>query len=241
MILIEAATNPKLLFAPASSDELLGIRWPPTEISTNKSLLQLAEGYTEYEMPWKYKFVAKAAEKAKANETKLLVWSSFVGNLRAMKKALDKFNPALIYGGTPQGEREIELSRFRNDPTCTVLLTNPQTLGEGISLHKECHEAIYLDRTYNAGLYLQSLDRIHRLGLEEKTITKVTILSTEGTIDSRIASRLDLKIQRLALILSDEGLVANALPNTDDLDDYNIVGLEESDFADLFSHLSEGP
>jgi hypothetical protein len=52
---------------------------------------------------------------------------------------------------------------------------------------------------------------------------------------------LDLKIQRLALILSDEGLVANALPNTDDLDDYNIVGLEESDFADLFSHLSEGP
>jgi SNF2 family DNA or RNA helicase len=240
MALIEAATNPKLLFAPSSSDELLGIKWPPSDISSNKTLLNLAAGYTDHEMPWKYKFVAKAAEKAAMNGLKVLVWSSFVGNLRALSKVLERFNPALVYGGTPLDEREIEISRFRNDPNCTVLLTNPQTLGEGVSLHKECHEAIYLDRTYNAGMYLQSLDRIHRLGLEDGTITRVTILSTEATIDSRIASRLDLKIHRLASFLNDEGLVSNALPNTDELEDFNIVGLEESDFADLFSHLSEG-
>ena len=45
-----------------------------------------------------------------------------------------------------------------------VLLANPQAMSEGISLHLECHDAIWLDRTYNAGQYLQGIDRIHRLG-----------------------------------------------------------------------------
>ena len=35
---------------------------------------------------------------------------------------------------------------------------------EGISLHKVCKRALYLDRTYNAAQYLQSRDRIHRIG-----------------------------------------------------------------------------
>ena len=34
---------------------------------------------------------------------------------------------------------------------------------ESISLHKACHHSIYLERTFNAGHFIQSKDRIHRV------------------------------------------------------------------------------
>ena len=45
-----------------------------------------------------------------------------------------------------------------------ILIANPKKGGEGISLHYECSNAIYIDRSYDAGKYLQSRDRIHRVG-----------------------------------------------------------------------------
>ena len=79
----------------------------------------------------------------------------------------------------------VAIDKFRNQDDCFVLLTNPQTLGEGISFHHVCNQAIYLDRTYNAGQYLQSLDRIHRLGLPKDTKTFIYLLTTENSIDNR--------------------------------------------------------
>ena len=135
----------------------------------------------------------------------MLIWSSFVGNLLALEKLLAPYGPILIYGATPQEERKEKLSQFRNTTESSVLLSNPQTLGEGVSLHLECHEAVYMDRSYNAGLYLQSLDRIHRLGLAKDQITNVYILQSDGTIDHRIANRLEIKIKKLAKYMNDDG------------------------------------
>ena len=42
----------------------------------------------------------------------------------------------------------------------SVLLANPQTLGEIDAYIRYSNQAVYVDRTYNAGHYLQSLDRI---------------------------------------------------------------------------------
>jgi SNF2 family DNA or RNA helicase len=117
--------------------------------------------------------------------------------------------------------RESELERFRTDPTCGVLLANPAAAGEGISLHHWCHHAIYLDRTFNAGHFLQSQDRIHRLGLDEATVTKFTLLISDGTVDQTVDSRLRTKVQALSMLMNDPGLVRVALPDVDECLDEN--------------------
>ena len=36
-------------------------------------------------------------------------------------------------------------------------------VGESISIHTACHNAIYFEKDYNAATYVQSKDRIHRV------------------------------------------------------------------------------
>lgn len=238
MTLIAAATNPGLLMKSINEDAYLGINWPPKELSGSEDLIGVLENYSSHEIPKKYEWIIKFISKASKEGRKVLVWSSFVGNLLALEKLLSPYGPVLIYGATPQEERKEKLNYFRNSKESTVLLSNPQTLGEGISLHLECHETVYIDRSYNAGLYLQSLDRIHRLGLPKDQITKAFILQSDGTIDFRIANRLEMKIKTLAKYMNDEGLVKVSLPEEDSHTiPQEILGLDDLDLNDLYSHL----
>ena len=109
---------------------------------------------------------------------------------------------------------------FHSDPSCRVMIANPAACGEGISLHKACHHAIYLDRTFNAAHYLQSIDRIHRLGLGEDIVTRIEILEAFRTIDSRVASRLKAKIDSMSMILNDPGLAALAYDPLDVVEEF---------------------
>ena len=238
MTLLAAATNPGLLMGPAREDAFLGLRWPPESIRSDSELIGAVESYAAHEIPTKYEWVSRYLMKASESGRKVLVWSTFVGNLRALERVLQPHNPALVYGAVNSDDRRRQIDKFRNDPTCNVLLTNPQTLGEGISLHNECHDAIYIDRCYNAGLYLQSLDRIHRLGLAPDQETRIHLLMTENTIDQRVSSRLRTKISRLGNALDDPGLADVSLPDDEYVfDQAEILGLESNDLTDLLGHL----
>jgi hypothetical protein len=98
--------------------------------------------------------------------------------------------------------RENRIRRFHEDPACTVIIANPAAAGEGISLHEACHNAIYLDRSYNTTHYLQSIDRIHRLGLKPGVETYIHIFQTVapqaiGSIDRSVNHRLAMKLRNL--------------------------------------------
>jgi SNF2 family DNA or RNA helicase len=134
----------------------------------------------------------------------------------------------------------MEILRFRNDPNCSVLISNPQTLGEGISLHKHCHAEIFVDRTYNAGLDLQAVDRIHRLGLEADQKTEIDILQTKESIDERVGLRLAVKINALANFLQDKKLTQTALPQDDALAPIDVLGLSDDDFEDIAKFWAKG-
>jgi SNF2 family DNA or RNA helicase len=154
---------------------------------------------------------------------------------------LARYRPAIIHGGIPsnmnqptaQRTRESELIRFRQGVDCMVLLANPAATSEGISLHRHCHDAVYVDRTFNAGQYLQSVDRIHRLGMENVD-TRITFLVTEGTVDQVVDRRIREKAERLGAILEDRDIATMALP---DEEDYGRAIETEEDLAALFAHL----
>jgi SNF2 family DNA or RNA helicase len=237
MTMLAASTNPGLLAGRKEfSHYEFGFSWPPKAVTSDKQLNDLIEDYLLHEVPWKFKYVALRAEEiAKAGE-KVLVWSNFIGNLASLKGVLKKFQPAVIYGNVSLEDRATELHRFRTDPNCTVLLSNPQTLGEGVSLHQVCHNEIFVDRSYNAGLYLQAVDRIHRLGLAPDQKTSIEILVSKGTIDERVATRLAIKVNALSNFLQDEHLVKTSIPQGDDLSPEDVLGLNDEDFEDIASY-----
>ena len=93
---------------------------------------------------------------------------------------------------------------------------------------------MYIDRTFNAGQYLQSLDRIHRLGLAADQETRITLLLTAGTVDEIVDARVSDKASRLATLLNDTSLTTFALP---DDDDYGPALDTADDLIALFAHL----
>jgi SNF2 family DNA or RNA helicase len=146
--------------------------------------------------------------------------------LNILAKNLKDFNPAVIYGDIPINEekdptdnRELRIKKFKTDPACRVLIANPGACGESISLHDVCHDAIYVDRTFNAGQYMQSLDRIHRVGLDPKSKTSYYVLQVENTIDETINRRLDEKRARMMKVLNEDFEVINLETNLSEITD----------------------
>jgi SNF2 family DNA or RNA helicase len=244
MYLVEAATNPALLARAVAGIQPSRMSWPSIAIPAESTLAERVLNYGAYEVPRKFeKLTAIIADNASRGR-KTLVWSNFVSNLTELAdNVLAPYRPAVIHGAIPSTAeeqdyltRESELQRFRTDDRCLVLLANPAAMSEGVSLHHACHDAIYLERTFNAGQYLQSIDRIHRLGLSPGTETHLTFLLATGTIDEAIDDRIMIKAQRLSQMLSDPNLVTMTLPDDESYGEW----VDPDDLDALFAHLN-GP
>ena len=244
MYMLEAATNPGLLPAGSSGSDPIEFQHPPLPIPTGASLHDLIADFAQYETPAKFVQLAALVERLCGEGEKVLIWSNFVRNLEALEQMLARYRPALVHGGIPSSitqpnaprSREEELGRFRRDEACGVLLANPAAMGEGVSLHHECQHAVYLERTFNAGQYLQSIDRIHRLGMNDEEEAHIYLLVTEGTIDETVADRIELKARNLGLMLDDPAIATMALPDDEDVGQPVDVG-DAGDVDALFEHL----
>ena len=194
--------------------------------------------------------VRDLARKLAAEGRKTVIWSIFVGTIEQMSYLLADLNPAIVYGAIPTGDpkdpetREGQIARFHDDPTCMTFIANPAAVAEGINLHRICHDAIYLDRSYNTTHYVQSIDRIHRLGLPPDTKTNVFIIQTTapkglGCVDHSVSRRLASKVRAMQQLLDDEDLheIAFDEEESDEPIDYRT---DPADLADLIEELEGG-
>ncbi|WP_257667286.1 DEAD/DEAH box helicase [Parapedobacter tibetensis] len=236
--LLQAATNPILLTAKDEYGE------ETLSVPQNREFWELLEDFQKYEKPVKIEYIKIRVKKIiEENPTnKILIWSYFVRNILILKKLLKEYNPVVIYGEVPSGSeedektREYQIREFHENPECKVMIANPQACGEGISLHKVCHYAIYLDRNFNAAFFLQSIDRIHRLGLEKGIVTKIEILITENTIDEVLIDRLNDKIKAMGNVLEDPYLSSLAYDPAD-ISIEDEVGIDSVDFEVIKKHI----
>lgn len=229
--LLQASTNPMLLGTVDDySSEAIPI--PP-----HSQVWELLEELIKYEKSPKIEYLKKRIEEILSEnaDNKIIIWSFFVRNILLLERLLKDYNPVSIYGGIPTGNdddeknRESRIKKFHNDPNCRLIIANPQACGEGISLHKVCHYAIYLDRSFNAAHYLQSIDRIHRLGLDYNIDTNIEILISKNSIDEILISRLSEKILAMGEILNDKYLKTLAY----DPSDISISDDDGIDFNDI--------
>lgn len=126
---------------------------------------------------------------------KVVVWGLFVDTLEKVTRTLREkgIKAELICGFTLRQERDRIINTFKEDTDeIQVLVSNPNTLGESVSLHTVAHDAVYFEFNYNLTFMLQSRDRIHRLGLSENEHTRYYYLMTIS--DRKIYNFIDKKI-----------------------------------------------
>ena len=136
----------------------------------------------------------------------MVVWCIFVKTIHLIQEKMSKvgLRTSVIYGQTPKEERDAILGDFKKR-RIDVLITNPNTLAESVSLHSVCHDAIYYEYSFNLIHLLQSKDRIHRLGLSDDQYTQYYFLqnvydnfNNGYSLDEQIYERLSQK-ERLML------------------------------------------
>ncbi len=155
----------------------------------------------------------------------LIIWCVFRDSIRRLSEALEQRGGRVrcVYGEVPLEERQQILSDFKNG-RFQVLITNPHTLAESVSLHTVCHDALYFEYSYNLVHLLQSKDRIHRLGLPEGQYTQYTYLQllyeTEDghwSMDAAVLDRLREKEQTMLRAI-DEHILETLPTSEEDLD-----------------------
>ena len=87
----------------------------------------------------------------------VIIWTLFRKSISNLRTLLNEIGipSEEITGGTSMKDRKIILDKFLNNEI-KVLITNPQTLAESVSLHSICHDAIYYEYSYNLVHLLQS-------------------------------------------------------------------------------------
>ncbi|WP_244483440.1 DEAD/DEAH box helicase [Mesorhizobium sp. 1M-11] len=209
----------------------------------------LAAVLAEGEGP-KLEYVLRRARQLSQQGEKVLIWSSFVRNVEYMASRLADLGAVYIHGGVDAGSeddgdtREGKIKAFHDDESVRVMVANPAAASEGVSLHRVCHHALYLDRTFNAAHYLQSEDRIHRFGLPKYQKTIIEIVECVGTVDETVRTRLKFKIDQMANALEDSSLRPDPIPidptdvaEVDDPEEYT-TGLQLEDVRALAYDLS---
>lgn len=157
----------------------------------------------------------------------VIVWAIFVDTHAKIKRELEEcgIEAKIINGSVSVDERESLIDSFKADDF-KVLIANPHTMAESVSLHKHCHDAIYVEYDFNLTHNLQSRDRIHRLGLPEDIDTRYYYLiscfanSHIETADQHTYNRLEEKREQMLSIV--ESQLIETIP-VDDI--YEILNL----------------
>jgi SNF2 family DNA or RNA helicase len=162
------------------------------QLSSNPGLLDA--GYLE--TPAKFKALDQLLTSylSADAEQKVIVWSSFVGNIETLRDRYAHWNSVVIHGEVTNDERDAAVRAFKGDAATRLLFANPAAAREGLTL-TEANVAIYVDRTFNLVDYLQSQDRIHRISQTQDC--EIVLLIANKTVDEFIDFSLEQK-HRLA-------------------------------------------
>lgn len=215
--LMQCASSPNNVF-DALQEERLNRGLNPAD----EALFSMIEDYGRQRFSEKYSALLQICKDVTERGEKVLIWCNFRYSVSQVAKFLIDNGIAtvslhddgnvdtldLLDNSELQSEldrREKILDEFRDNSNVSVLVATAHMMAESVSLHKWCNHAIYFERDWNAAKFIQSKDRIHRVGLEEGTSTHYYYLIAKNTIEEKLDNRLNDKVSRMmALLESDE-------------------------------------
>jgi superfamily II DNA or RNA helicase len=229
----QAVSYPKLLSSAVNDyDESL--------FNTNSNIEKVIHEYDELEKPAKLEKLIEIVKDFQKKKLKVVIWTNFIGTLKLICNEAEEmgFNVEAIWGGVPIEKEEFDETKTReeirrefvsSDSGLDILVANPAACSESISLHKTCFNAIYYDLSYNCAQYVQSLDRIHRVGGSEDKAVNYYYLQYERTIENKIMDNLEEKRRRMAELIEKDYSIYSLdmfeIDNTD-IDIYDSILVE---------------
>jgi SNF2 family DNA or RNA helicase len=159
------------------------------------------------------------------NGEKVIIWAIFSKSIEMLYENLTRMG---LLGGILVGEgnpinsinsglsREEVINKFKCENEFQFVIANAAAVGESISLHKCCHNAIYYELSYDAAQLIQSKDRIHRVGIPEGILTKYFYFTSANTIENKIFRVLNRKIQRMNQVIEGDEIPILSIFNNDD-------------------------
>lgn len=243
--LMQAATDPTMLTIPLQdfmNDEDIADDIPSEAYSAINDVDLITEilNYSKNEIPAKFVITYNLVKEIISKGGKVVIWASFIHTIMKLKDYLKNkgIQAQELYGAIPveklgmnDSEETEELTREhivsefqKSDCPYKIIIANPFAVAESISLHKACHNAIYIERTFNAAHFMQSKDRIHRYGLKPNVETNYYFILAKDSIDETINERLNQKEQRMIDIM--ENMPIPLFNNvSDDMGDEDIKAL----------------
>lgn len=150
-------------------------------------LRQLTGGMFTEDNPKLERIMDMLEEEIIPNGYKAIIFSQWESITDIYVKALKKYNPAYIIGKVDPEDRQGEVNRFQNDPSCKVIIGTIGAMGTGLTLNKASY-VFFTDKAWTSAENAQAEDRAHRIG----TTGTVNIISmvAKNTIDEGIEDYL---------------------------------------------------
>lgn len=167
------------------------------QVASNPRLIDESYDETPGKLPVLEKLIEQATREA---DGKAIVWTNFIENADWLEQKLARFSPVKVHGKVEMDERNAAINRFKQDPSCRVLVATPGSAKEGLTLTVANH-AIFYDRGFSLDDYLQAQDRIHRIS--QQRTCYVWNLIGERTVDDWVDALLGAKRLAAQLVQAD--------------------------------------
>ena len=137
---------------------------------------------------------------------KVIIWAVYRHDIQTIEKEIaneyGRESVASYYGDTKDNIRQSIVDDFMvAGSDLRFFIGNPKTGGYGLTLTSS-HTVVYYSNDYSLEVRMQSEDRAHRIGQKEK-VTYVDLIA-EGTIDEKIVSALNSKIDLASKVMGED-------------------------------------
>ena len=173
---------------------------PEKQINTLESTAASVASLRRYIVLCKAPAIAELLEEdmATGGVDKLVIFAIHTAAIEYMVERMKKHGVVTLYGKTSAEDRQKNIDKFRDDPTCKIFIANITAGGTGINL-QHCSNLCFLEQSWTPSDNLQAVMRCHRLG--SKNPVRVKIFALHNSVDERVSDVLLRKTRELAKIL----------------------------------------
>jgi SNF2 family DNA or RNA helicase len=140
------------------------------------------------QVPPKVREIQSIMDELSRNQ-KVVIWAVYRQDYAFLLDGLKRYHPVYINGATNSSHIPRIVETFRDDPTCRIMIAHPQSCKFGHTW-TWANTCIYYTWDHSVESFLQSRDRIYRIG-QENPVTEVFLVASK--LEQEILSALRKK------------------------------------------------
>ena len=144
------------------------------------------------------------------DKTKVLLFATYNSTVEMLQRVfMSGYNPAIIYGPNGADKNRKNLTKFKEDGTCRLLIANPIAGGVGITAGDVAHTVIFVEPVSTPAAFDQAASRVILKG--QKTPVSVYVLKILDTISPNLIDLMMGKARTMVEVTMDKKSVFDSL------------------------------